>query len=66
MSIVPDNSHSVNDYDTETWREYVAHYITDDNGFWEEELRNEEQSLYENGYISASELYFGRINEDEF
>lgn len=51
------------EFTMEQWKEYVA-YTLSDNALWEEELRMEEKSLYENGYITQSELYFG-IETDE-
>lgn len=62
MNIIPDNA----EYKDETWREYVDHYIIDDDGYsWEDELRKEEEALYENGYITFSELYFGHTIESD-
>lgn len=47
----------------ESWRNYCDYELTKDFDVFDE-LYAEEQSLYENGYISANELYFGKITDE--
>lgn len=49
--------------DAEMWKDYVKHELSENNNMYDELLR-EEQALYENGYISNIELYFGQTKEE--